>query len=42
MLKKKKKKRKKKLPPLGFELMPLNCNAVDSDSILFVYSTKWR
>jgi hypothetical protein len=32
----------KKLPLLGFEPTPLSFNEVDSESGLFVYSSKWR
>jgi hypothetical protein len=39
---KRKKKKEKKLPILGFEPTPLSFNAVDSDSSLFEYSSKWR
>jgi hypothetical protein len=36
------KKEGKKLPLQGFESTPLTFNAIDSDSCLFEYSSKWR
>jgi hypothetical protein len=40
--KKGKRKKEKKLPLLLFEPVPVSFNAVDSDSSVFKYSSKWR